>query len=296
MLTRLQFQHTTISILFLTLIHACDNKRTTQEASKNGVSEEMVIHYNVYGESDTTLMFVHGWCIDQTYWDNQLPHFKNQYKIVAVDLAGHGKSGTNRKDWTVQNFSNDLIEIIKEQKLNNIILIGHSMGGDVVLKTALELPDKVIGLIGIDNFKEVDFEMDDEFKRGFNEFIEGFKSDYQGMAEQFAKNALFVPESDSIIVKRVIKDIQKANPAISLSILENLLPIYEQEDSRLEQLHIPLYLIASKELPTDTMALAKHCKKGYGIKLIDSVGHYPMVEKPDEFNQALREILSEMDR
>ena len=65
--------------------------------SADGVS----IAYEVRGAGKPALVFVHGWCCERTYWEEQLPQFADKYKIVAIDLAGHGESGLDRKEWTM---------------------------------------------------------------------------------------------------------------------------------------------------------------------------------------------------
>ncbi len=62
------------------------------------------IAYETRGEGTPALVFVHGWSCDRTYWDGQLPAFSRQFKVVAVDLAGHGESGLGRKTWTMGAF------------------------------------------------------------------------------------------------------------------------------------------------------------------------------------------------
>jgi len=65
--------------------------------SADGIS----IAYEVRGEGELALVFIHGWCCDRSYWNEQLPHFSQKYKVVAIDLAGHGESGLNRKEYTM---------------------------------------------------------------------------------------------------------------------------------------------------------------------------------------------------
>jgi sigma-B regulation protein RsbQ len=55
--------------------------------------DNAVIDYQVKGNGDTTLLFVHGSYIDQTYWKGQVDYFNSEYKVVTIDLPGHGKSG-----------------------------------------------------------------------------------------------------------------------------------------------------------------------------------------------------------
>jgi pimeloyl-ACP methyl ester carboxylesterase len=63
---------------------------------------------------------------------------------------------------------------------------------------------------------------------------------------------------------------------------------------RLEQLNYKLYLINSDYFPTNQAGLKNHCKNGYQIETISATGHYPMIEKPTEFNLILEKVLTGM--
>jgi pimeloyl-ACP methyl ester carboxylesterase len=69
--------------------------------SADGVS----IHYRVAGHGRTALVFVHGWCGEQGHWDEQIAAFSPNYTVVTIDIAGHGASGTNRTEWTMEAFA-----------------------------------------------------------------------------------------------------------------------------------------------------------------------------------------------
>ena len=116
--------------------------------SADGVS----IAYQVVGSGQPALVFVHGWCCDQSYWDSQVPYFSQRYKVVTIDLAGHGDSGLNRRTWTMAEFGNDVVAVVKELDLDRVVLIGHSMGGFVVAEAERRMPKRVIGLVGADTF------------------------------------------------------------------------------------------------------------------------------------------------
>jgi pimeloyl-ACP methyl ester carboxylesterase len=65
------------------------------------------IYYEVCGDGEPALVFIHGWCCKRSYWVNQLSEFAQRHKVVAVDLAGHGESGLDRKAWTIPAFGED---------------------------------------------------------------------------------------------------------------------------------------------------------------------------------------------
>ena len=132
---------TTVLITLLALIFLFNFKqlkRKTESPKTKYVksTDGVKIGYKVYGNGDIPLIFVHGWCCDKSYWKSQTEHFKKQYEVVLVDLAGHGESELGRHEYTVHNFASDVSAVINKLKLDNCILIGHSLGGYVVLETA----------------------------------------------------------------------------------------------------------------------------------------------------------------
>jgi pimeloyl-ACP methyl ester carboxylesterase len=108
------------------------------------------ISYEIYGAGEPTLVFVHGWSCDARYWRAQLPHFAKNHRVVMLDLAGRGHSGTTRSQYTMRAFGEDVRVVTESTGSRRVILIGHSMGGSVIAEAARLMPSLVIGLIGID--------------------------------------------------------------------------------------------------------------------------------------------------
>ena len=71
------------------------------------------ISYEVRGNGSPALVFVHGWSCDRTYWKAQVEPFAVNHKVVTIDLAGHGESGTQRSDWTMEAFSEDVAAVCR---------------------------------------------------------------------------------------------------------------------------------------------------------------------------------------
>src|SRR5690606_27358242 len=107
-----------ISLLFLVMLGGCSPGGTRPDDDFLNYDpekyERISVNYQVYGRSDTTLLFIHGWNLDHTYWDHTVKHLKNRYKIVTLDLAGHGNSGRDRSSWTVESFAKDITGIINK--------------------------------------------------------------------------------------------------------------------------------------------------------------------------------------
>lgn len=113
------------------------------------------IAFEVAGRGNPPLVFVHGWSCDRRYWQAQLTVFSRQFETVAIDLAGHGASGLGRRQWTIDSFGADVASVVQELDLPKAILIGHSMGGDVITEAARRLPGRIAGLIWVDTYKKL---------------------------------------------------------------------------------------------------------------------------------------------
>lgn len=90
------------------------------------------------------LLLVHGWCMSSTVWQQQIDFLSNDYRIIAPDLTGHGKSRTSR---TITNgfasLAADIVNLIEQLQLENITIVGWSMGAQVMLKAYEQLKARV---------------------------------------------------------------------------------------------------------------------------------------------------------
>src|SRR6185503_6552015 len=190
-------------------------------AIKNG---EVSISYTMAGNGDTSIVFVHGWGISKEYWKEQIEELSSDYKVVALDLGGHGQSGHNRENWTIEEFAKDVRAVIDGLHLNNVILVGHSMGGEIILQTALSFPAKVIGFIGIDNFKQFVTSFTPQEEKQVSDFMQSLKTNFDTTATMYTRLALF-PQgySDTNSVNRVIRSIRQTDSAVAIKALESLM-------------------------------------------------------------------------
>ena len=120
------------------------------------------ISYEIYGSGEPTLVFVHGWSCDARYWRAQVAHFSAKHRVVVLDLAGHGHSGTARGQYSMAAFGEDVRAVTEAAGAQKVILIGHSMGGSVIAEAARLIPDRVIGLIGVDTLEDIEHPLTQE--------------------------------------------------------------------------------------------------------------------------------------
>jgi pimeloyl-ACP methyl ester carboxylesterase len=165
------------------------------------------------------------------------------------------------------------------------------MSGDVILEAATRYPDKIIGVIGIDNFNQPGKEFSPEEKKEIDGFMHQLNSDYQNTIIPYAEQSLFHASTDSSVRKRVEDDILNCNRRASIEAMKAIIDYAPKETEKLGQLKLRLNLLNSDANKTDTASLAKATGGSFQVFPIHATGHYPMIEKPDDFNRILLKIL-----
>lgn len=244
-------------------------------------------------KGDTTLLFIHGAFISKEYWNNQLSYFSQRYRVVAIDLAGHGKSSHNRTDWTVQNYGKDISEFIKELSLENIIIVGHSFGADVMLEIVRSIPSSIKGLVDIDQFKNVGIELP---QKNIDQFVERLKTDFANTCQQYAKEALLTEKTNPELVSRLLTDYGEMKPEVGTPLLKNTFSYTQRETKLLKGLQLKLYLLHVNYSSTNEENLKKYVGNNYELHIMSATCHYPMLENPNEFNASLEKILLEIKK
>jgi len=256
--------------------------------------EKVEINYFQQGQGDTTLLFIHGWCIDGTYWKNQVEYFSKNYNVYAIDLPGFGNSKAERINWTIEEYANDVTAFIDTMNLKNVVIIGHSMAGEIMLQTALSNNPKIVGIVGVDNFKLIDVAFTPEQMKQMTDFFPMLEKDFKNSAPVYADMMLFHPTTSKEVKDRVKTDFAKSDSVIGYSTIMTQMQYAYTDAQRLEQLNYKLYLINNDGFPTNETGLKNHCKQGFQVETISATGHYPMIEKPTEFNLLLKKVLTRM--
>ncbi|MCK5206041.1 MAG: alpha/beta hydrolase, partial [Desulfobacterales bacterium] len=180
------------------------------------------ISYEIYGAGESTLVFVHGWSCDARYWRAQLPHFAENHRVVMLDLAGHGHSGTTRSQYTMRAFGEDVKAVIEATGSRRVILIGHSMGGSVIAEAARLMPNRVKGLIGVDTLENIEYPITrEELKK----MIAPLEKDFRAGSRQFVEE-MISPQTDPQLREWILSDMSAAPPAVALSAMNNMMSQY----------------------------------------------------------------------
>lgn len=279
-----------VALLLPLLLAAVSGAATVDHTTP--APDGVVIHFTDQGKGSPALVFVHGWSCDAGYWDAQVKHFAATNRVITIDLAGHGQSGQQRKAYTIEAFGADVAAVLKALDLKGAILVGHSMGGPVIIEAALAAPDRVAGLVGVDNFQNVELKLPPQAIDGF---LGPFEANFSPMVKNWVSQ-MFPAGADTALAAGIARDMASAPPAVALSAMRELLTwMGDRTTERLAQLKVPLMCINADQQPTQTAPI-KALVPLYELRVLPGTGHFLMREKPDAFNTLLGETIAAMTK
>lgn len=273
-----------ILFVFLFLI-SCIKKESRPEKTIVYSTDNLKMSLSDQGDGDTTLFFIHGWCINKEYWSDQIMQFKDRYRCVAIDLPGFGESDKSRSDYHFEQYAQDITTSIDSLKLKNVMVIGHSMSGQILLDIA-DNP-AVIGIIGVDNLHNANTTYDTGRANAVDQYYTYFEANYDTVAINEMGKFLFQPSTPDSVKNRVLQDVLNTDHRLSINVLRAMEVHAQKEQLLMQKLRLPLHLVNSDVQPVQLDSLNKYCAKGAKVFYVHNTGHYPMNEKPDEFNKAL---------
>ena len=245
------------------------------------------IKYEVRGKGDPALVFVHGWSCDRSYWSAQLPYFARDHLVVAIDLAGHGESGLDRKEWTMGSFGEDIVAVVRKLDLDEIALIGHSMGGPAVIEAARRLPERVIGLVVADFLQDFERKYSQEFVDGW---INSLSPDYAAAVKKFVAEALFTSRSDPALVEKIAADMSSAPQEVGMGAIRGEFAFLNDLTRIVKEVRAPITCINS-DVELTKSEVNRRYAPGFRAMIMSGVGHFNMMEDPDTFNALLEETV-----
>jgi pimeloyl-ACP methyl ester carboxylesterase len=259
-------------------------------ASVVSAADGTPIRYEVKGKGEPALVFVHCWSCDRTIWDNQVAAFAGNHRVVTIDLPGHGESGKGRTKWSIEGFGDDVHRVVAKLGLKQVVLIGSSMGGPVVLEAARRMPDRVVAIVPVDTLHDVGQRMSPEQVEGM---IKQIQSDYKGQITQYSNQYLFAPSTPAAVRDRVLGNATAMPEELAIPILKAA-SAYDPIPT-LRMIKVPITAINSDKFPTNLEGNRKYAPQ-FKAEIVKGVGHYPMLEDSARFNELLAGVVRQVGK
>ncbi|MBU1682538.1 alpha/beta hydrolase [Patescibacteria group bacterium] len=262
------------------------------KARVNGID----IWYDRYGEGNRTVLFLHAFAVTSKMWNLQITPLVNAgFKVICVDLRGHGKSSTPPGPYSLFDLVNDIHLLIDSLSLQNVCLVGLSTGGRVSIKLALSYPNDISELVLVSTKSEPALDIRSELKE-LSDIA--FGGDVISAVNQFySKHYQRLSRAAPELVNKMLASWRNTGGE-GFTGVANAITEMESVTSSICQLKMPALAIAGQLDPSCHPFLAWYertminCR---GIIIPDS-GHFVNVEQPTLFNEALISFLNDQNK
>lgn len=200
------------------------------------------MNYRLEGSGET-LVFIHGLSDSLLYWEFLATHLKEDYQILRVDLRGHGDSELGSDEITLDTYVQDLKDLLDELKIQNVNLIGFSLGSIVALDFAGKYPEAVSSLVLMSSFYRIDDHLEDVFTRFKKALENSFEEFYDLILPMILCPEVIEDNKEELELLKAIAS-ETANTQAYIKAIDASLNV--DFESNLSQINIPTLLLAGK--------------------------------------------------
>lgn len=244
------------------------------------------IHYVSYGKGHEALVLIHGWTCNLDFWRAQVPDFEKRSRVIAIDLPGHGQSDKPQVAYTMEFFARAVDAVLRDAGVKRAVLVGHSMGTPVARQFYRKYPDKTLGIVIVDGALR---------PFGDKKMMDGFIASFRAPNYKDAGAGMFAamagPHLSNELKERIQTSFLSTPQYVLVSAMEGMADdsIWGQD-----KINVPTLAIMAKSpfyLP-DTEQFYRTIAPQLDFQMWDGVGHFLMMEKPKEFNEAVIAFLN----
>ncbi len=253
---------------------------------------EVTFWYEERGSGEPVL-FLHGLTWDHTLWEHQVAALEPEFRCIAVDLIGHGRTGDLGREYSLWDEAEYIAALLEALGVPSAHVVGLSMGGMIAMRLALRHPEKVRSLALLDT----DAGPEEPVRAAaYHQLAEAvLAAGWEVVAEQvaailFGAPYLAVPRQREAAIAKLL-----ANPRESIA-RHALRAVTERDDltSLLGQIRMPATVIVGEldaATPPERAERLAAALPGARLVRIPEAGHHTPLERPSEVTEALREHL-----
>ncbi len=246
------------------------------------------IHYVTVGQGNHTLVFVHGWACHLGFWREQVAALAKHARLVLIDLPGHGQSDKPETAYTMDFFAGAVLAVLRDAKVEQATLIGHSMGGAVMCQVYHQAPEKIAALVSVD---------------GLLCRLPGTPAEGRALAGPFAMphyrehaagfiRTLFPFPGAGKLCEQVTSEMLKTPQHVLLGgMLAMVSP--DQPDWILPKVNAPVLVLNARSpwWNADYENYVRSLSSQTEYRVMEGASHFLMLEQPAAFNSLLVEML-----
>jgi pimeloyl-ACP methyl ester carboxylesterase len=232
----------------------------------------LALHFTVRGSGEPTLVFTHGISASADTWRFQVPAFESVCRTVCWDLRGHGRSESPAGPYDMGDLARDMLQVADAVGAEQIVPIGHSAGGAIALRFALDHPRRTRALVLVGTASEA------------NEKARDFYQELAGIAEDRGME----PVVKRLGMAREAANLVSADPRGFANVTRAMAGLNEHPmTDRLSEITCPtLILVGEKDfLGAGGSVIMSRRIAGADLQIVPGRGHGLFLEDPDGFNE-----------
>ncbi|MEV7570132.1 alpha/beta fold hydrolase [Streptomyces tanashiensis] len=246
--------------------------------------------------SGPALLLVHGHPFDHTMWQPQIDRFSLTHRVIAPDLRGYGITplGTMTEITGLGDFAEDLVDLLDHLEIQECVVAGLSMGGQIAMELVRRHPERVRGLVLADTFPAAETEEGRAARNAMADRL--LKEGMQGYADEVLD--LMVAPYNTHAAPHVHRMMCATDPAAAAAALRGRA---ERPDYRatLTTVAVPALVVVGRDDTYTPVADAEemHALLPHStLTVIERAAHLPNLERPEEFDAALDAYLRSLVR
>lgn len=237
-------------------------------------------------EGGDPMLFIHGWCGDRSHFGHQLDHFGQTHRVLVPDLPWHGRSPADGPI-TVAAFAGAIADHLDKARLEQVLVVGHSLGGSVALQLASERPDLVRGLVALD----AGFAMKRDLLAGFAQIATELRTDKYRHAIQVLSNGLYVPSDDPAVRAPIEKQMIGTSQRVLVDGIQASLDYLNNDaDERYAALPMPVAVLSGSD-PLSDVARLSDMRPDTLFGQVVASGHYIQVFAAEQVNAMISQFV-----
>lgn len=254
------------------------------------------MHYVEEGDGPS-ILFAHGFVMDHTMFAPQFEDLPDSHRCIGWDMRGHGFSASPHGSWDLQDLVDDLVAFVEHVRAAPCHLVGHSIGGMLALRVALQRPELVRSLALVSTSADVEEPEKAALYRGFLDTVGA-----NGVDDELVRATLPLFYADRFLAESpdgVWVHSKRAKEMPREAIIETLRALLGRDSivGRLGDMEVPALVVHGEQ---DRAIDVRHARvlhegiTGAQLVVVPDCGHTPPLESPDAVNRALTDFLADV--
>jgi len=243
------------------------------------------------------VVFVHGGHMTHAVWRHQVAALAPEYRAITVDLRGHGDSDKPYGEYSVRTFAHDIATVFEELGLENGVVVGWSLGAQVVADFVAREPGVVDGAVFVSSILFDRVHPDSEATLDVDGLIDHQRTNQPEAMREFVSESLGDRVGEA--TRQWVWNLAMNTPVyVGVNHLRSLESLrYDQMAARLREVEVPALVVhgANDDVTSEAGAeyFATDVLDGRSVTFEHSE-HFPFLAEPTAFNKTLREFLDEL--